>query len=731
MGLELAGGVRINDGFSPAIKDMIDAMYSLIGSMREMANLTQRSFDDGQVNRMSSSVSNLKRSVNDTGRAIDQNLNQQKQHNNEIGRGNNAYSNMLGTVKSIGVAMGAAVAASKALSLSNQLINDEARLKMMVKDGESVNDLQNKIFQSSIRSSADYGNTLQSITKMGLQAGNAFKNNDQIIAFTENLNKAFSIAGATGGQRDSAIYNLTQALASGVLRGQDFNAVMQSAPNVFDYVADYISKKTGKSADEVRKNIRALAFDGKLSADLIVNSLIGATDEINQKFGEMPYNFENIMTRLNTYAMQAFQPISDIIKNIINAPAFLKVVDAIGAGLIALGNLVGGIADFISAHWDILRWVFLGIAVIIMGVLLPAIVSFAAAAIKAVINLAIALFTANLPLTLIVAAIVLIIILFQKMGITAQMVVENIVGAFFFLGACVANVFLSIYNIVLTILEFIANLVADVVYAISLGWYKVQITAIGAFNGIAQGFANLINGLIEKFEGFLNFFIDGWNGIIDAINGFKISIPDWVPGIGGKTFGMNLQHASRVSLGRVSAPQIGTEGLQAPTRQHYTLERAELLNPFDAFNEGKKVGGDLFKAGGDMLSGLADMLTPQNGNDGGLGDMASLMNDANKSLDDIAGSSKDGAGAGRGTKKNTDKLAKDKELSRIRDDLGYLKSMAERRAIINVTWDKLDVSVNNTFGDVHETADLDGWMPSINAALSEAINSTVGSVIVS
>lgn len=731
MGLELAGGVRINDGFSPAIKDMIDAMYSLIGSMREMANLTQRSFDDGQVNRMSSSVSNLKRSVNDTGRAIDQNLNQQKQHNNEIGRGNNAYSNMLGTVKSIGVAMGAAVAASKALSLSNQLINDEARLKMMVKDGESVNDLQNKIFQSSIRSSADYGNTLQSITKMGLQAGNAFKNNDQIIAFTENLNKAFSIAGATGGQRDSAIYNLTQALASGVLRGQDFNAVMQSAPNVFDYVADYISKKTGKSADEVRKNIRALAFDGKLSADLIVNSLIGATDEINQKFGEMPYNFENIMTRLNTYAMQAFQPISDIIKNIINAPAFLKVVDAIGAGLIALGNLVGGIADFISAHWDVLRWVFLGIGAIIMGVLIPGIAAFAFAAIKAGIAAAVAFLFAHLPLILIVAAIVLVIIILQKMGITAQMVVENIVGAFFFLGACVANIFLSIYNIVLTILEFIANLVADVVYAISLGWYKVQITAIGAFNGIAQGFANLINGLIEKFEGFLNFFIDGWNGIIDAINGFKISIPDWVPGIGGKTFGMNLQHASRVSLGRVSAPQIGTEGLQAPTRQHYTLERAELLNPFDAFNEGKKVGGDLFKAGSDMLSGLADMLTPQNGNDGGLGDMAALMNDANSSLDDIANSSKDGAGAGRGTKKNTDKLAKDKELSRIRDDLGYLKSMAERRAIINVTWDKLDVSVHNTFGDVHETADLDGWMPSINAALSETINSTVGSAIVS
>lgn len=727
MSLQLESNVRINDGFSPAIAQMAEGMRNLISSMQQMAGMAGSAFPDDQVNKMSGSVRRLNDTAAQMRPAIDQNAHAQMEHNKAIQNGAGGYDNMISTIKRVAGAIGGLIAVQKGLSLSNQLINDEARLKMMLRDGETIEGLRGKVQQSAIRSSAGYESTLQNITKLGLQAKNAFANNDQIVQFSENMNKAFSIAGATGMQRESAMYNLTQALASGVLRGQDFNAVMQSAPNIFDYVASYISKRTGQSADVVRKNIRQMAFEGKLSADTIVNAMSEATDDINKKFNEMPFNFENIMTRLNNYAMFAFQPISDMIKDIVNAPAFLRAVDMIGMAFIGLGKLVGTITNFIKAHWDIVRWVLLGIAMVIAALVIPAVVKMGAAMLAAAIKAVIGFLLTHWVLLLVVGAIIGAIIVCQKLGITARDVVQFIVGAFYFLGACIADVFIVIYNLVIGVFEFIANLVADVVYFICEGWYKLQIGAINAFNSIASGFAGLINGMIEKFEAFLNFFVDGWNGILDKINSVSIKIPDWVPEVGGNTLGFNLQHASRINLGRVSAPQISTAGIKAPTRQHYNFKRAEIINPMDAFKAGQKKGGELFDGGMAFLKGLGDDLKNAM-NPSTAQDTKNALDKANGLLGDAVKAGKDGAKAGKGTKKNTDKMAKAKELERIQDDLDLMKSIAERRAIINVTWDKLIVPVNNSFGDVHKTADLDGWLPTINDAIGEAINASVGSV---
>lgn len=721
---QLKGQVTINDGFTPALKSMANGMTQLLGLMDDMAQSTGHAFDDKKILSARSSLDSMRASLAKIDSLTDENTKSQREHNKAIREGQDNAGKLLDTLKRSAAILAIVKSVKAGLDLSNSLINDEARLKMMIKDGENVNDLQKKIFQSANRSSASYQATLGNIAKMGMQARNAFKNNDQIIAFTENLNKAFSIAGSTNDQKASAVYNMTQALSAGVLRGQDFNAIMQSAPNIFDYVADYMAKTGDKSADYYRKNMREMAFQGKLTGDLIVNSMIAGTDKINEKFDSMPFNFENQMARLQNYALMAFKPMSNVIKNVVNSQEFIKTIDGIGTALLLLGKVAGSVADFIGKNWSWVRWILVGIAVVIAGLLIPQIKKMALSALQFVATFALA----HPHLLLIAAGIALIGGVLDALGIGVGQVFQFILAGLYEIAAAVVNTFVFIGNLAITVVEGIVNGWHLLEFAVAVVWYNMQLGAINAFNAISQGFAGFINGLIEKFENFLNFFIDGWNMIIDAINSVKIDIPDWVPGIGGKSLGFNLDHASRASLGRVEAKTIDTGILNKPTAPK--VEQFDRLEGMDmgwdtAMAFGKGVvdwGAGVIGGIGDKIGELMDGAGLGQADD--LGDMKNLMND-------IAKNTGDGAKAGKGTKKNTDRMAKKKDLDRISDNLDYLKSISERRSIINLTWDKLDVSVTNSFGDIHETADLDGWLPTINDALGEAINASVGSLATS
>lgn len=721
---QLKGQVTINDGFTPALKSMANGMTQLLGLMDDMAQSTGHAFDEKKILSARSSIDSMRSSLSKIGGLTDENAKSQREHNRAIKEGEGNAVDFLGVLKRVGAALAIGTAVKSSLALSNSLINDEARLKMMIKDGENVNDLQKKIFESANRSSASYQATLGNIAKMGMQAGNAFKNNDQVIAFTENLNKAFSIAGSTNDQKASAVYNMTQALSAGVLRGQDFNAIMQSAPNIFDYVADYMAKTGDKSADYYRKNMREMAFQGKLTGDLIVNSMIAGTDKINQKFESMPFNFENQMTRLHNYALMGFKPMSDVIKNVVNSQDFIKFIDGIGTSLLLLGKVSGSVADFIGKNWSWVRWILVGIAVVIAGLVIPQIKMMALSALQFVAAFALA----HPHLLLIAAGIALIGGVLDALGISVEQVFQFIIAGLYEIAAAGVNTFVFIGNLAITVVEGIVNGWHLLEFAVAVVWYNMQLGAINAFNAISLGFAGFINGLIEKFEGFLNFFIDGWNMIIDAINSVKIDIPDWVPGIGGKSLGFNFDHASRASLGRVEAKTIDTGSLAKPTAPK--VEKFDRLEGMDmGWDTAMAFGKGVVDWGAGVIGGIGDKIGELM--DGAGLDQSSDLADMKDLMNDIAKNTGDGANAGKGTKKNTDRMAKKKDLDRISDNLDYLKSISERRSIINLTWDKLDVAVTNSFGDVHETADLDGWLPTINDALGEAINASVGSLVIS
>lgn len=260
---------------------------------------------------------------------------------------NTSYSNgnkLLSTIKNIALAVGGISAIKGLFNLSDEMTNSKARLNLIVDDGGSIETLQNKIFVSSMNARASYQTTTDIITKLGLQASKAFKGNDELIAFAEQLNKTFAISGTEASGIESTMYNLTQALSTGVLRGQDLNAVFSNAPQIVQNIADYLNVPIGK--------IRDMAANGKISAGIVKNAMLKAADETNAKFNKMPMTWNQVFTKMKNIAIKALDPVLNKINALANNQQVQEMFNMFinGASLAAQAilNLIEGISWLLS-----------------------------------------------------------------------------------------------------------------------------------------------------------------------------------------------------------------------------------------------------------------------------------------------------------------------------------------------------------------------------------------------
>ena len=202
-----------------------------------------------------------------------------------------------------------------------------ARLDIMNDGLQTTDELQSMIMKSANRSRAAYQTTADAVSKMGIMAKDAFSNNDELIKFTELINKQFTIAGTSAAGIDAAMLQLTQAMSSGVLRGEELNSVFEQAPTIIQTIADYLDVPIGK--------IRAMAADGQITSTIVKNAMLASADEINAKFEAMPMTFAQVWTIAKNIALEAFTP----------------VIQAIGSG-----------AQWIYDNWSTIAPIFWGLA---------------------------------------------------------------------------------------------------------------------------------------------------------------------------------------------------------------------------------------------------------------------------------------------------------------------------------------------------------------------------------
>ena len=442
----------------------------------------------------------------------------------ETQKTNDQASKLLSTIKRIAAAAGVTTLVRSFLDFSDTQAQINARLNLMNDGFQTTNELSEMIYQSALRSKAAYSDTADAVGKMGLNAGNAFSSNQELIAFTEQVNKQFKIGGASAQEQSNAMVQLTQAMAAGVLRGQDLNSILAAAPGIARTIEESMGWASG--------SIKQYAEDGKVTAQVVKNALLDMADQTNQKFESIPMTLSDAMTQAQNIVQhevkQMAQSWNDFIQTdqgqevLGEAISLLSVMAQVGTdALSGIGSAALFVADNMDMILPILAAVGLGFLLVKAQAVQAALGSAAAAGIHMA-----SWAVANWPILRLVALFAGALIAAQQFGIGMQEVggwVGQVFGMTYAVGY---NVFATLWNVIASFAEFFANVFNDPVAA------------------IAHLFSNALDTILSMVETAAG-AIDALTGshLQGAVSGFRGKLSGWVD----DTFGENAIQIKRMA----------------------------------------------------------------------------------------------------------------------------------------------------------------------------------------
>lgn len=357
---------------------------------------------------------------------------------------------------------------SKIVELADGMTTTRARLDLMNDGLQTTAELQDMIMKSANRSRAAYSTTADAVAKMGIMAGDAFSSNEELIAFSELINKQFTIAGTSAAGIDAAMLQLTQAMSSGVLRGEELNSVFEQAPTIIQAIADYLGVPIGK--------IREMAAEGQITSTIVKNAMLASADEINAKFAAMPMTFSQVWTIAKNIALEAFTPVL---------------------------TLIGQGAQWIYDNWSMIAPVFWGLAAAALGYAVALGIQTAATWIAN--GAAQAFFTTLLtnPLFWIALAIGVVVAAIYKW-------VQSVGG--------LKVAWLICVNAVLTAWDWVKIGFMTGVYFVMNLWNRLQLAFYTASVNIQNFMGDMKAGVLTILQNMVNGAIDIINGFINTLN---------------------------------------------------------------------------------------------------------------------------------------------------------------------------------------------------------------------
>ena len=596
--------------------------------------------------------------------------------------------------------MGGLAAVKKILGVSDQLTSTNARLNNAMinfDDGGSLTDLEKKVMASAQRSRTSYMDAASSIAKLGLNARDAFGSMDEVIAFQELINKQFIIGGASVQEQQAAMIQLTQAMASGVLRGEELNSVFEQAPGIIQSIADYLDVSIGE--------IRAMAAEGQLTADVVKNAMFAAADDIETKFSNMPKTWGQIWIGMKNKALSIFNPILNKINEIGNGAKFQTVTDGLINSLagiaqiatVVLDLLIGG-ASLIVDNWSWLAPIVGGVATAFL-VLNGAMMAYRT--ITAITNALETVKAARLAMTTVATGAQTTAPFAQtaaQYGLNAALMacpltwiillIIAVIAAIYAACAAVAK-FTGIANSgfgvicggIMVVISFFKNLGLSVAN-IALGIWN----ALGACaSNIGTAFHNVISNVQGWFYNLLSTALTVVAGICEALNKLPFVEFDY-SGITSKA----SEYAAK------SAEAYGN------VEEYKSVADAfnEGMSTFDTFQDGW--AADAFASGAAWGDGVADKVS-------GMFDFSALDSMGADSLDAFnLGNDLDSIYGNTGDIANNTAATAD-ALDIAEEDLAYLRDIAEREAINRFTTAEIKVEQHNE-NHISKDADLDGIM---------------------
>lgn len=686
----------VNMGTDTANSQLEQLRSQLDRAIQEQNNLNT-AMQNMDVSGANAAYLQLSQTVGNTERYIRDNTDEQGRFNQEIQEGVSGAEGLMGTIKRVVGAYVGIQSVGKILNMSDELTQTTSRLDLMNNSFNEINgtanetsELVNMVYAAAQDARGSLDSMASVVARFGNNARDAFGNSEEVVAFADLVQKQMAIAGASTQEAANAELQLSQALGSGVLRGDELNSIFEQAPNLIQNIADYM--------DVPIRQIRDMAADGEITADIVKAAIFSAADDINAKFDEMPMTWGQIWQSMQNTAVMAFQPVFQRLNGMANSDAFQGFVDGAIEAMATTANivlnifdLVGAVAGFVADHWSIIEPIILGVAAAIIiytaftkgAEIASRAASLATNAWTAAQGAFNAVMSMN-PVGLVIIAVVLLIaIIYAAVAAvnhfagTSVSATGLICGAFATALAFIGNLFIGTANTIIGIGVTLWNAIANFVNAFAL-----------VFNnpvaGIEAIFLSLFNFIVEVIESAAR--------MIDAV--FGSSLADAVAG---------FQNKVQAKVDAVITENGGSEILKTVEMSDYQFNR---FNYGDAWNSGYNFGQGI----DDKISNFS------------LSDIFGKTDIPNPD-DYISGFSDAIANSGAGG--NLDSIADD--TSAIKDsvditdeDLKYLRDIAEQEAINRFTTAeiKLDMTNNN---NVSSNADLDGIVDGMTTKVLEAL----------
>ncbi len=675
----------------------LEQLRSQLNQALQAQEALNQAVDNMDVSAANAAYNQLSSTVASTERYIRDNADAQGNLNQQIQAGVNTSNELVDTVKRLALAYLSMQSVQKVLDVSDELTMTTARLDQMNQAFNEINGtatetdtIVKQIYASAQNARGSFGDMAAVVAKFGNNARDAFASQDEVIAFANLIQKQMTIAGASTQEASNAMLQLSQALGSGVLRGDELNSIFEQAPNLIQSIADYLDVPIGK--------IREMAADGELSADVVKAAIFSAADDINAKFEAMPMTWGQVWTSFQNSALMAFQPVLDKVNELANNNQFQGFVEN-AIGLLAqlavyvldFFNTLASIGAFISDNWSI-------IAPIVYGVIAALIAYAAISGIVAAVNGVMAL-SASVHATA------------AQYGLNAALMACPLTWIILLIIAVIAAIFA------------VCNAIAKMTGVANSGFGVIT----GGINVVIQFFKNLGLSVANIALGIGNAIAALASNMMTAFHNAICSVQSWFYNL--LSTALSVIEGICAALNKLPFVEFDYSGISSAA-DDYASKAAEAAGNKedyksigDAFNEGMSTfdtfqdgwAADAFNAGASWGDGVADKVSGMFSMDnidltGGV-DTSMLSNDfANNAAQTAANTADTADSAGR--------IADSVDISK--ENLKYLRDIAETEAINRFTTAEIEVTMNNN-NTVSSDMDIDGMVDHLSAGVLEAM----------
>ncbi|MCZ9313154.1 MAG: tape measure protein [Methanocorpusculum sp.] len=692
----ISTSIELYDRVSAPINRMIAAMGNMCTAFESVESSMDSSFDTSAIEEARRATEQAALEVIQLGNDIEQNQGHQENFNRSVRSGGSAMDGLTRKVAGLVATYVSLQTVSKAMDLSDQMTQTTARLDMMNDGLQTTEQLQQMIFASAQRSRGSYQESADAVAKMGIMAKDAFNSNAELVAFVEQLNKQFTIAGTSQEGVSAAMLQLTQAMSSGVLRGEELNSVFEQAPTIIQSIADYLDVPIG--------SIREMAAEGQLTSDIVKNALLSAAEETDAKFAQMPMTWGQVFTSVKNQALMAFQPVLDKINEIANNPDFqVFAQNAVGAlstiamYLLQIMEFAGMVAMFIGENWSIIE-------PIIMGIVTALGLYAAASLIINTINGITAIMESTKAAAQMMATGATLAETAAQHGLNAALM------------ACPLTWIILLIIAVIAIIYAVCSAIAKLTGVANSGFGVIT----GGINVVIQFFKNLGLSVANIALGIGNAIAALGSNMMTAFNNAICSIQSWFYGL--LSTALSVVEGICAALNKLPFVEFDYSGISAKADE-YAAKSAEAAGNKedyksigDAFNEGFSTfetfqdgwAADAFASGAAWGDGVADSVSGAFSMDSfEIPEYEQSTYDASQIPSNIA----DTAG-------NTGAMKDSMDITS--EDLKYLRDIAETEVVNRFTTAEIKVEMTNN-NNVSSDMDLDGIVDYLATGVNDAM----------